>query len=74
MMTEGEYDPVRQLGDASRSDDRYTRSCAIVGNHSGSPTSAGVLRLREYRLFRDDFRLGEFVAVLGEIFQRSDNA
>jgi hypothetical protein len=70
MMTEGEYDRARQLGEASRSDDRFVRGCAIVGDHFGTPTSAGVLRLREHRLFRDDFRLGEFFAVLGEIFHR----
>jgi hypothetical protein len=27
-----------------------------------------MLRLREHRLFREEFRLNEFAAVLGEIF------
>jgi len=68
MMTEGEYDRAKQLGAASRSDERFARGCGIVGERFGSPTAAGVLRLREHRLFRDDFRLGEFLAVLGEVF------
>ena len=70
MMTEAEYDRTRALADRSRSDPHFTRVCDVVAGEFATPTSMGMLRLREHRLFREEFRLDEFAAVLGEIFTR----
>ncbi len=68
MMTEPEYDRARELATRSRSNPHFMRACDIVAEEFTDPTSLGMLRLREHRLFRDEFRLDEFAAVLGEIF------
>jgi hypothetical protein len=68
MMTEPEYDRARMLAAQSRADPHFARVREVVAAEFASPTMLGVLRLREHRLFRDDFRLAEFTAVLGEIF------
>jgi hypothetical protein len=68
MMTESEYDHARALGAQSRSDPHFIRVCQVVAAEFATPTALGILRLREHRLFRDDFRLNEFVVTLGEIF------
>lgn len=70
MMTEAEYDRARMLAARSRSDSHFTRVCDLVGREFANPTSLGVLRIREHQLFREEFRLDEFVATLGEIFSR----
>ncbi len=70
MMTEAEYERARALADRSRSDPHFTRVCDVVAADFASPTSMGMLRLREHRLFREEFRLDEFASVLGEIFGR----
>jgi hypothetical protein len=39
-----------------------------VAAEFAGPTALGILRLREHRLFREEFRLEEFAVVLREIF------
>lgn len=68
MMTEPEYDRARAFGVADRDDEHVKRARSIVNEDFSDETSLGVLRLREHPLFRADFRLGEFLAVLREIF------
>ena len=70
MMTEAEYDRARALAERSRSDPHFVRACEIVAADFGTPTSLGILRMREHQLFRDGLRVGEFSAVLKEIFDR----
>jgi hypothetical protein len=70
MMTEPEYNRARTLAAQSCTDSHFVRICEVVATEFASPTSLGILRLREHRLFRDNFRLREFVATLGEIFSR----
>ncbi len=70
MMTEAEYDRARALAARSRADPHYLRVCDVVAAEFASPTALGVLRMREHPLFRDDFRVGEFIATLAEIFAR----
>jgi hypothetical protein len=70
MMTEAEYDRARALAFQSRSDPHFVRVCEVVAAEFASPTALGMLRLREHRLFREEFRLDEFVAILAEIFPR----
>lgn len=70
MMTEPEYDRAIQLAVQSRSDAHYARVCEIVATEFATPNDLGVLRLREHRLFRDDFRLQEFLGTIRAIFSR----
>ena len=70
MMTEAEYERARMLAGRSRSEPHFVRVCEIVAAEFSGPTALGMLRLREHRLFRDDFRLDEFAATLAEIFSR----
>jgi hypothetical protein len=70
MMTETEYDRARSLAARSRSDPHFARACNVVAVEFASPTALGMLRLREHRLFREEFRLAEFGATLREIFSR----
>jgi hypothetical protein len=70
MMTEAEYERSKALAGRSRLDPHFTRVCDIVAAEFASPTTVGMLRLREHRLFRDDFRLAEFSSLLAEIFAR----
>lgn len=70
MMTETEYDRARMLADRSRSEPHFVRVCDVVAADFSGPTAPGMLRLREHRLFRDDFRLDEFTSTLAEIFAR----
>jgi hypothetical protein len=70
MMTEAEYERARMLAGRSRSESHFVRVCDIVAAEFSGPTTLGMLRLREHRLFRDDFRLDEFAATLAEIFAR----
>ncbi len=70
MMTESEYERARAFADRSRAEPHFVRVCEVVAAEFVSPTALGLLRLREHRLFRDDFRLGEFVSTLAEIFSR----
>jgi hypothetical protein len=68
MMTEQEYERAKELGAAHSANEFVRQACAIVRNHFGGNTAVGVLRLREHKLFREEFLLDEFVSVLGEIF------
>jgi hypothetical protein len=68
MMTEDEYDRARALAGQSRSDPRFVRVCELVATDFANPTSIGLLRVREHRLFRDNFRLDDFVQILSEVF------
>ena len=70
MMTEAEYDRAHALADRSRSDAHFIRVCDVVAAEFATPTAMGMLRLREHRLYRDEFRLDEFASTLREIFSR----
>lgn len=68
MMTEAEYDRAKRLADECRTDPHYVRVCQVVSAEFTARTAPGVLRLMEHRLFREDFRLEEFVATLSDVF------
>ncbi len=70
MMTEPEYERARTLAGESRTDPHFERVCEVVADDFENPTTMGMLRLREHNLFRDDFRTGEFVEILREIFAK----
>jgi hypothetical protein len=68
MMTEEEFDRARRHAEQSKTDPHYRRVCGVVTADFAAPTALGVLRMREHRLFRDDFRLADCIGVLGELF------
>jgi hypothetical protein len=68
MMTETEYERAREWGTIHAGDEHVGRARAIVRDQFANRTAGGVLRLREHALFREEFMLGDFVGVLGEIF------
>jgi hypothetical protein len=68
MMIEREYERAKQFSASQAANEYFRRACSIVGNHFSGTTAAGVLRLREHKLFREEFLLDEFRSVLGEIF------
>jgi hypothetical protein len=70
MMTETEYERAGMLAGRSRSEPHFVRVCDIVAADFSGTSALGMLRLREHRLFRSDFRLDEFAATLAEIFSR----
>jgi hypothetical protein len=74
MMTEREYERAQQFGARSAGDKHMARARQIVEDCFGEPTASGVLRLREHRLFRDAFRLDEFIATLKDIFSAGESS
>jgi hypothetical protein len=69
IMTEREYERARELGAAHAANEHVRRACAIVRDQFAVRTAVGMLRLREHPLFRAEFRLDDFMNVLGEIFR-----
>lgn len=67
MMTENEYEDSVSLGKSYRDDPRMERARQIVADHFANATDFGLLRLREHLLFREEFDIEEFSAVLNEI-------
>src|SRR5260370_16134459 len=68
MMTEQEYERAKELGVTHAGNGHVARACAIVRGHFTSRTAVGVLRLREHKLFREDFLVDDGLSVLREIF------
>ena len=71
MMTEAEYDRAKELAGRSRFDPHFARVCEVVATEFATPTSIGILRLREHRLSRADFRIDDFIATLKDVFPGS---
>lgn len=70
MMTEPEFDRARSLAEACRTDPHFVRVCDVVAGDFADGTAIGMLRMREHRLFREEFRVEEYAATLREIFRR----
>lgn len=73
MMMQIEYDRAKVFGALDRDDEHVHRARDIVALDFSSATALGILRIREHTLFRSNFRLGEFMAVLREIFSDEGN-
>jgi hypothetical protein len=67
MMTAQEYEEAVRRGREHDGDEQVARARSIVREHFGTPTSLGMLRLREHRLFRGSLQLEEFGRVLREV-------
>jgi hypothetical protein len=68
MQVEAEYQESLRLGNQYASDDRAKVAREIIRGDLSAPTSIGAIRLREHPLFRPEFPVPDFLAVLGEIF------
>ncbi len=68
MMTEPEYEETIALGQKHQTDPRVIRVQQIVRDHFAERTALGMLRLREHNLFREEFQVNDFGAVLSEVF------
>jgi hypothetical protein len=68
MMTEPEYEQAKELGAAHASVEPVQRARTIVGEHFSAKSASGIIRIQEHALYRDDFQLAPFSAVLAEVF------
>ena len=68
MHSESEYQESLRLGNLYGKDGHVETARGIVRSDFAEPTSIGVIRLREHPLFRPDFPVPDFLAVLTEIF------
>ena len=69
MQVESEYQESLRLGTVYDTDSHVQAAREIIRNDFAEPTSIGVIRLREHPLFRPQFPVSDFLAVLSEIFQ-----
>jgi hypothetical protein len=68
MQVESEYQESLRLGNLYIGDGHVETAREIIRSDFAEPTSIGVIRLREHPLFRTEFPVPDFLAVLGEIF------
>jgi len=69
MRAESEYQESLRLGNLYGKDRHVETARRIIRSDFAEPTSIGVIRLREHSLFRPQFPVGDFIAVLKEIFR-----
>jgi hypothetical protein len=69
IHTEGEYEEALGLGRTHKLEPHVVVAREIVNEHFSAMTTVGLLRLREHQLFRPEFAIDQFVAVLAEVFQ-----
>ena len=67
MMTEVEYERAKRCGAADEGSEHLRRARVIVSGDFSSRSSPGILKLREHPLYRESFRLDDFMAVVREI-------
>ena len=67
-MVEQEYNRTLSLAREYHQHEQTRRVAQIVEDDFATPTTLGLLRLREHPLFREGFQLNEFIEVLGEVF------
>lgn len=68
MQVESEYQESLRLGNLYVGDGHVETAREIIRSDFAEPTSIGVIRLREHPLFRTEFPVPDFLAVLSEIF------
>ena len=69
MQVESEYQESLCLGTLHGTDGHVQAAREIIRNDFAEPTSVGVIRLREHPLFRLEFPVPDFLAVLSEVFR-----
>jgi hypothetical protein len=68
MQVEAEYQESLRLGNLYVGHDYVATAREILRSDFAGPTSIGVIRLREHPLYRPEFPIPDFLAVLSEIF------
>jgi predicted nucleotidyltransferase len=68
MQVESDYQESLRLGNLYAGDTHVETAREIIRSDFAEPTSIGVIRLREHPLFRPEFPVPDFLAVLSEIF------
>jgi hypothetical protein len=68
MQVESEYQESLRLGNLYIGDGHVETAREIIRSDFAEPTSIGAIRLREHPLFRTEFPVPDFLAVLSEIF------
>ncbi|NLY01257.1 MAG: hypothetical protein GXY83_34635 [Rhodopirellula sp.] len=68
MQVESEYQESLRLGNLYGGDGHVETAREIIRSDFAEPMSIGVIRLREHPLFRPEFPVPDFLAVLREIF------
>lgn len=68
MLTEPEYKTVRKLAAQYRQNDRVREASGIVSRFFDEIDASGVLRMREHKLFAENFDVRQFIDVLRELF------
>ena len=69
MHAESEYQESLRLGNLYGKDAHVETAREIIRSDFAEPTSIGAIRLREHPLFRPEFPVPDFLAVLREIFR-----
>jgi hypothetical protein len=69
MQVESEYEESKRLGNLLGNDRHIQIAREIIRGDFFQPISIGIIRIREHPLFRPDFPISDFMAVLKEIFQ-----
>jgi len=69
MQVESEHQESLRLGNLYGRDRHVETAREIIRSDFAEPTSIGVIRLREHSLFRPEFPVPDFLAVLSEIFR-----
>ena len=69
MLVESEYQESLRLGNLYGKDSHVETARGIIRSDFAQPNSIGLIRLREHPLFRPEFPVGEFIALLKEVFR-----
>jgi len=69
--TEDEWAQAQALHEELQHHPRVIEAALIVREHFAEPNQMGLIRLKESRYYRDDFRLREFSSALLELFPAS---
>jgi predicted nucleotidyltransferase len=69
MQVESEYRESLRLGNLYGGEGHVETAREIIRTDFAEPTSIGVIRLREHPLFRPEFPVPDFLAVLRDIFR-----
>jgi hypothetical protein len=68
MLTEAEFNQVRQMVKKHSTSLPLARGREIIREHFSSPTAVGLIRLREHALFTPKMDAAELVKNLNDLF------
>ena len=68
MMTEPEWEESLRFRDANAGTQMPLEAGKIVSQHFATPTSPGILRMRESKYFRPALQVDDFIAAIRKLF------